>query len=246
VARIRKQAADVRLAWEGESTSSAGVVEAFITAENERRKVKMNGRQLKAVFDHGVPDETSGEYGTLSFVENAITRGAQELDSMRAQRLMEGHCLRCSSAGAQAAGRRPHPRPPAACRSLTPRRRGARPTGAPPHPPWSNTMNFLLLIRDPERDIKGQHADGWVIKYTYDDEHPDHHTRLINAKRGEHIDRRAIILYGKRIRTPIEHDKIAQSMGPGEWVIDENDPSTWDNSTERNIGWRAFSSQSLV
>ena len=86
---IRKQAADVRLAWEGESTSSAGVVEAFITAENERRKVKMNGRQLKAVFDHGVPDETSGEYGTLSFVENAITRGAQELDSMRAQRLME-------------------------------------------------------------------------------------------------------------------------------------------------------------
>ncbi len=86
---IRKQAADVRLAWEGDSTSGAGVVEAFITAENERRKVKMNGRQLKAVFDHGVPDETSGEYGTLSFVENAITRGAQELDSMRAQRLME-------------------------------------------------------------------------------------------------------------------------------------------------------------
>ena len=101
-------------------------------------------------------------------------------------------------------------------------------------------MNFRLLIRDPERDIKGQHADGWVIKYTYDDEHPDHHTRLINAKRGEHIDRRAIILYGKRIRTPIEHDKIAQSMGPGEWVIDENDPSTWDNQYREKYRMEGF------
>jgi len=94
-------------------------------------------------------------------------------------------------------------------------------------------MNFLLLIRDPERDIKGQHVDGWVIKYTYDDEHPDHHTRLINAKRGEHLDRKAIILYGKRIHSPIEDDKIAQSMGPGEWLHDEDDPSTWDEWTKQ-------------
>jgi len=86
---IREQAANVRLAWEGETVPTEGVVEAFIKTENENRARKMTAPMMQAVIDVGIPDETSGEYGTLAHVENAVTRAAQEMDDMRAQRLLE-------------------------------------------------------------------------------------------------------------------------------------------------------------
>ena len=88
-------------------------------------------------------------------------------------------------------------------------------------------MKFRLLIHDPERDIKGQHAGEWLVSHIYDDDAPDW-VKGVNAVRGRHIDRKAIILYAetKRISLPIRDDAIALSMGQGEWLHDEDDSST--------------------
>lgn len=89
-------------------------------------------------------------------------------------------------------------------------------------------MKFRLLIYDPERDIKGRHVGEWMLAHTYDDDTPQW-VKVVNAIRGQHIDRKAIILCAetKRIRLPIHDDAIALSMGPGEWLHDEDDSSTW-------------------
>ena len=89
-------------------------------------------------------------------------------------------------------------------------------------------MKFRLLIYDPDRTIKGRHVGEWMLAHTYDDDTPQW-VKEANAIRGQYINRKAIILYAetKRIRLPIQDDATALSMGPGDWLHDEDNPSTW-------------------
>ena len=91
--RMYRQASQINIRWEPgavfvKEDQVGGPVEAFIQQANASRKTGMNDRQLKAVFDRGLRDETSSPYGTLAGAVDGITRVAQDED-LSMQKLLE-------------------------------------------------------------------------------------------------------------------------------------------------------------
>ena len=94
-------------------------------------------------------------------------------------------------------------------------------------------MKTRLFIHDRPGAISAQHFGDWALVYT-GDIHAD--VASFNAERGEYPYLRAILCYAesRRINVPIRPDDIMQSLKPGEFLHDEEDPSTWDESTRRS------------
>jgi hypothetical protein len=91
--RMYRQASQINIRWEPGSVyvkeyALVGPVETFIQQANASRKTGMNDRQLKAVFDRGLLDETSSTYGTLAGAVDGITLIAQDED-LTGQKLLE-------------------------------------------------------------------------------------------------------------------------------------------------------------
>jgi len=86
-----------------------------------------------------------------------------------------------------------------------------------------------MFVQDRSRELGGGRYGCWHLVQSGD---LGARLKEYNAARAEHIDRMAIIVYDDgRIR--VGEDRILNDefrrLAPGEWVIDENDPSTWDN-----------------
>lgn len=88
------QALDTRIRWDSTTPveSKLGAVETYITEVNAKRKTRASDRQLQAVFDNGLRDATSNDYGTLAGAVDGMTRAAQSED-LDGQKLLEDIAL---------------------------------------------------------------------------------------------------------------------------------------------------------
>ena len=94
-------------------------------------------------------------------------------------------------------------------------------------------MRARLFIHDRPGAISAQHFGDWALVYTGDVQAD---VASFNAERGEYPYLRAILCYAesRRINVPIRPDDIMQSLDPGEFLHDEEDPDTWDERTRRS------------